>query len=141
MCDRPGAGAALIMAHQIDLFRVPQLADTGCLETVQNGASGAGAGGFSCHIPCPSWPTPGSYSWLPAGRFRRYGDAPAEVLQVVRQMAAASKLERAETHKERDQIESGELVSELIGLCDIVLSPPVAIGSRAIVVRCRSCSR
>lgn len=33
MCGRPGAGAALIMAHQIDLFCVPQPADTGCLET------------------------------------------------------------------------------------------------------------
>jgi hypothetical protein len=37
MCGRPGAGAALIMAHQIDLFCVPQLADTGCLETDHNG--------------------------------------------------------------------------------------------------------
>jgi hypothetical protein len=27
-----GRGSALIMAHQIDLFCVPQLADTGCLE-------------------------------------------------------------------------------------------------------------
>jgi hypothetical protein len=33
----PGTVSALIMAHQIDLFCVPQLADTGCLEADHNG--------------------------------------------------------------------------------------------------------
>jgi hypothetical protein len=32
MCRPAGMGSALIMAHQIDLFYVPQLADTRCLE-------------------------------------------------------------------------------------------------------------
>jgi len=36
LCGRPG-GPPLIMVHQIDPFREPQLADTGCLEADQNG--------------------------------------------------------------------------------------------------------
>jgi hypothetical protein len=32
MSGRSGRDSALIMAHQVDLFWVPQLADTECLE-------------------------------------------------------------------------------------------------------------
>lgn len=39
---RSGARFALIMAHQIDLFCVPQLADTECLDCDQNGGFARG---------------------------------------------------------------------------------------------------
>ncbi|HEY5987393.1 MAG TPA: transposase, partial [Streptosporangiaceae bacterium] len=42
-----GAGPALIMAHQIDLFCVPQLADTECLEADHNGGTARGRPGAS----------------------------------------------------------------------------------------------
>jgi len=41
MCGRSGRRSALIMVHQIDLFCVPQPADTPCLKADHNGGSGA----------------------------------------------------------------------------------------------------
>ena len=49
MPGRPGAGArALVLARQIDLFCMPQLADTRSLEADQNGGS---ARGYQAPLP------------------------------------------------------------------------------------------
>jgi hypothetical protein len=57
MCDPPGTVSALIMAHQIDLFCVPQLADTGCLEADHNGGSACGYQELSAPLAIPTTAT------------------------------------------------------------------------------------